>query len=185
MKKNIAYISALCYIVFMESPTKKYLIWGVVLIVVLAVAYLTYQTIFGGDGFIPDQDANAAYVTSYSGVGSKDLIILDSPKPNDEVVSPLTITGMARGTWYFEASFPIVLTNWDGLIIAEGHAQAQGDWMTEEFVPFKAVLDFTSPITSTSTAQDYLRRGTLMLKNDNPSGESSRDGALEIPIRFK
>lgn len=107
----------------------------------------------------------------------QDQITLSSPLPNDFITSPLTITGDARGTWFFEASFPIVLTNWDGLIIAEGYATADSDWMTEEFVPFTANLEFDIP--------DYKNNGSLILKKDNPSGLPENDAALEIPVFFE
>jgi hypothetical protein len=107
-----------------------------------------------------------------------DMIVLDSPLPGATISSPLTITGKARGNWYFEASFPIILTDWDGRIIAEGHAEAQGDWMTTNYVPFKAVLTYTKPDTSVSN------RGSLILKKDNPSGEPKNDNALEIEVRY-
>lgn len=105
-----------------------------------------------------------------------DKIILNYPKPNDVISSPLVITGQARGTWFFEASFPVVLTDWDGLIIASGIAQAKGDWMTEKFVPFEATLTFDTPA--------YKNNGSLILKKDNPSGLPEHDAALEIPILF-
>src|SRR3989344_2213452 len=72
----------------------------------------------------------------------KDLIRVTSPKPGDVVTSPLVIKGEARGTWFFEASFPVNLTNWDGLIISEHFAQAKSDWMTEDYVPFEATIEF-------------------------------------------
>ncbi|MFA5991504.1 MAG: Gmad2 immunoglobulin-like domain-containing protein [Candidatus Doudnabacteria bacterium] len=97
-------------------------------------------------------------------------------QPNQEIFSPLIITGEAR-KWYFEGSFPVMLVNWDGLIIAQGTAQAEGDWMTENFVPFKATLIFTKP--------DYKDNGSLILKKDNPSGLPQFDEAVEIPIKFK
>jgi len=108
----------------------------------------------------------------------RDMIRLAHPRPNGTVESPLTIRGEARGTWYFEASFPVVLTNWDGLIIAEGFAEAQDDWMTEDFVPFTAELTFKKP-------ELYPERGTLILQKANPSGLPENDAALEIPISFE
>lgn len=109
------------------------------------------------------------------------LIRLTSPLPNAEISSPLTITGEARGNWFFEANFPIYVTDWDGLIIGEGYATAQGEWMTTEFVPFKATLTFkTADISG-----QYSNRGTLILKKDNPSGLPEHDDALEIPIYLK
>src|SRR5680860_1906637 len=32
-----------------------------------------------------------------------DLIRLSTPRPNQTISSPLTLTGQARGNWYFEA----------------------------------------------------------------------------------
>lgn len=108
----------------------------------------------------------------------QDLIRLDSPQPGEVIESPLTISGQARGYWFFEASFPVILTNWDGLIIAEGFATAEGEWMTEEFVPFTAELTFEKP-------ELYRERGALILQKDNPSGLPEHDDALEIPVSFE
>lgn len=111
-----------------------------------------------------------------------DLIVLETPTPNQTIASPLTLKGKARGYWFFEASFPIVLTNWDDLIIAEGYATANGEWMTEEFVPFTATLNFVNPYALNDP--DFVERGSLILKKDNPSGMPEYDDALEIPITF-
>ena len=110
-------------------------------------------------------------------VEKQNLIRLDYPRQNSIITSPLVIRGEARGNWFFEASFPVILTNWDGLIIAEGIAQAQGDWMTTDFVPFEAVLEFPNPT--------YKDNGSLILKKDNPSGLPEHDDALEITVFFK
>ncbi len=107
-----------------------------------------------------------------------DLIRLDTPRPNQVIKSPLTITGEARGNWFFEASFPVVLTDWDGRIIAQGIATAKSDWMTSEFVPFEATLTFTVDKNA------YSNRGALILQKDNPSGLPEHDDALEIPVVF-
>lgn len=104
------------------------------------------------------------------------LITLDSPTEGQTISSPLTITGNARGPWYFEATFPVILTNWDGLIIAEGYATALDDWMTEEFVPFEATLTFEVP--------DYGDTGALILRKANASGLPENDDALEIGVMF-
>ena len=111
-----------------------------------------------------------------------DLITLANPVPNGIVESPLTLSGKARGYWFFEASFPIVLTDWDGLIIAESYATANGDWMTEDYVPFTAIVDFKNPYTE--GASDFMKKGTLILQKDNPSGLPENDNSLEISVRF-
>ena len=53
--------------------------------------------------------------------------------------------------------------------IASGIAQADGEWMTTEFVPFKSILNFDK---SSTTA------GRLIFKKDNPSGLSENDAVL-------
>ena len=108
-----------------------------------------------------------------------DLIRLTSPLPNTVISSPLTITGVARGNWFFEASFPIALTDWDGRIIAETIATAEGDWMTADFVPFTATLAFDP-----ADAGAYSDRATLILQKENASGLPEHDDALEIQLRL-
>jgi len=63
-----------------------------------------------------------------------------SPLPNSLVKSPLEITGEAKGLWYFEGSFPVKLVDSKGTVLAQGQAQAQDEWMTENFAPFTASL---------------------------------------------
>ncbi|MBI2013637.1 MAG: hypothetical protein HYS87_02315 [Candidatus Colwellbacteria bacterium] len=111
-----------------------------------------------------------------------DLIILNSPKPMAEISSPLKITGEARGNWFFEASFPITLTNWDGLIIAQHYATAKDEWMTTDFVPYEAIFEFENPYKEGD--QEFMQRGYLILHKDNPSGLPENDDALEIPVFF-
>jgi hypothetical protein len=107
-----------------------------------------------------------------------DLITVAIPRPGESIASPLTLMGSARGTWFFEGSFPVTVVDWNGLIIGEGIATANGEWMTEDFVPFSAIVNFTVP-----TDTPY-RRGTIILQKDNPSGLPEHDNALEIPVTF-
>ena len=118
-----------------------------------------------------------------NGVEDKaDLIRVTSLIPNEVIKSPMIINGEARGGWFFEASFPVSLVNWDGLIVADGVAEAQGDWMTSEFVPFTANLEFVNPYQVGDP--DFMKKGTLILQKDNPYGLPENDDALEIPINF-
>lgn len=111
-----------------------------------------------------------------------DRIRVSTPDPESMIFSPLTISGQARGSWFFEATFPVILTNWDGLIIAEGYAEAKGEWMTQDFVPFEATLDFESPYKTGDP--DFMKRGSLILQRANPSGLPENDAALEYTIMF-
>jgi hypothetical protein len=47
--------------------------------------------------------------------------------------------------------------------------------MTMEFVPFTAILNFTTTATS----------GYLVIAKDNPSGLPENDASLKIPVNFK
>jgi hypothetical protein len=112
-------------------------------------------------------------------------IIVDSPKPNEIIKSPLIIKGKAKGNWFFEATFPVVLVDWDGKIISEGYVQAKGDWMTNNFVEFEGKLEFKNPAFSNTDINHFSHRGTLILKNDNPSGLPENQLSFEIPVIFK
>jgi hypothetical protein len=73
-----------------------------------------------------------------------DLIIVDNPAPNSSVRGSLAISGQARGTWFFEASFPIVMVDDKDREITRTIATATDEWMTENFVPFTATLSLPS-----------------------------------------
>lgn len=111
----------------------------------------------------------------------KDMIKISAPKVGEEVASPIEIRGEARGTWFFEASFPVYVVDWDGKIIGQGIATAQGEWMTENYVPFTASIDFkVSEISG-----NYSNRGAIIFKKDNPSGLPEFDDAYEMPVLLK
>lgn len=105
-----------------------------------------------------------------------DMIRINSPRPNEKIESPLSISGEAVRGWFFEGDFPVVLIDGDGKIIAEGFVSAQGEWMSEEFVPFLGELEFEKP--------EFDNRGTLILEKDNPSNTLEDDDVLEVPISF-
>lgn len=140
---------------------------------------LTFLSVFslvwltGCAGTVPVDDHQDS---SHSSQMTNADIIPDLPKPYTRITSPVTVSGKARGTWYFEASFPVKLLDAHGKDIAVTPAQAQGEWMTEDFVPYVAILDFTKPTTST---------GTLVLEKDNPSGLPEYDASIEIPVLFQ
>lgn len=114
---------------------------------------------------------NFTYLHASSG-----LIVVDNPYPGAVTGKQFAITGKARGTWYFEASFPYVVIDPNGKMLAQGHGSAQGDWMTTNFVPFRA--DVTIP-------NSYTGKATVLLKNDNPSGLPERDASVSFPITIE
>jgi len=106
-----------------------------------------------------------------------DFILLDSPLPGATISSPLKIKGRARGIWFFEGDFPVILLNLQGEKIAESYASAKGEWMTEDFVYFEGVINFNNFVPG--------QRGILVLKKDNPTGLAQFDDKLEIPVYYK
>lgn len=107
-----------------------------------------------------------------------DLIKITNPRPNQTISSPVIIKGQARGSWFFEASFPVVLVDWDGKIIAEGTARTKSDWMTTDFIPYEATITFTVDKNA------YSNKGAVILRKDNPSGLPTNDDSLEVPVFF-
>ena len=104
-----------------------------------------------------------------------DLIKVTSPEPSTTITSPMILKGQARGYWFFEASFPIQLVDDQGNEVTTTVAQAQSDWMTEDFVDFEATLNFTPGPN---------KPGKLIFKKDNPSGEPANDNQLVVPVIY-
>ena len=69
-----------------------------------------------------------------------------------------------------------MVVDWDGRIIGEGYVTAEGEWMTEDFVPFSGTIDYTLPVDS------YSASGTIIFHKDNPSGLPEHDAAFEVPV---
>ncbi|PCI25096.1 hypothetical protein COB57_02660 [Candidatus Peregrinibacteria bacterium] len=111
-------------------------------------------------------------LTSLKGVNMN----ITTPQPNSTIQSPTIIQGEVPGHWFFEASFPIQLTNWDGLIIGEGIATAKTNWMTEEMVSFEAIITFDKPT--------HKNNGSLIFMRSNASGEPEHDDAVEYEVKF-
>lgn len=104
-----------------------------------------------------------------------ELLKVEKPLPNAEVKSPLSIKGKARGTWYFEGSFSILLEDSKGNILDTAIAEAEGNWMTESFVPFSAEMIFDAPDDE---------RGYLIFRKANPSGLEKNARAYNLPVLF-
>lgn len=107
-------------------------------------------------------------------VASADMRVI-VPRPYDVIKSPIKIQGEAKGMWYSEGSFPVSIVSENGAVLGRGIAEAKGDWMTTEFVPFEATINFI--VSSDAT-------GSVVLSKDNPSGLPENDAQILIPIRF-
>jgi len=45
----------------------------------------------------------------FCGAGFFFEILFSAPRPNEPIISPLAISSEARGPWFFEATFPVLL----------------------------------------------------------------------------
>lgn len=141
------------------SRTARLLLASVVLLAAAGGVWL----LWGGDDEVPDAVAADARVR------------VESPRPNAVASSPLAVGGSARGPWYFEADFPVRLLDGEGRELASAPARAEGEWMTEDFVPFGATLSFERPA---------MRTGLLVLDRSNASGLAENAALVAVPVRF-
>lgn len=159
------------------------LFWKIFIVVVLLIiAALGVRFFIGpedawicqGGSWVKHGNPSAAMPTTACGEQKQpDEVIVVRPQPNQLINSPLAVEGRARGTWFFEASFPIELIDNQGKILGQSYVQAQSDWMTENFVAFKGEINYQAVATTT---------GKLVLKNDNPSGLPQYDKRIEMPV---
>ena len=124
-----------------------------------------------GRTFAEEIQETITYINS-----SADLIVVDNPFPGAVTGKSFSVIGRARGNWFFEASFPIKVLDSNGQQIAIAVAQAEGEWMTTDFVPYKA--DITVPET-------YIGPATLVLNKDNASGLPEHDASVSFPINIE
>lgn len=152
---------------------KKYLLFGLFIIILGSLIILGIYRASKQESV--EENGMSASEEAITGGEQSDLIQVTKPVPGEEVKNPLEISGKARGPWFFEASFSIRLVDAGGKTLGTAVAMAEGEWMTEDFVPWKAVLSF-DPIDATE--------GRLIFEKANPSGLPEHDDSFEIPVRF-
>lgn len=152
------------------NMTKKHKIISVMVVLCISlIAYVVYLN------FKPQTNETFETVSDnivYTNT-SPDVISVELPFPSAVVGKNFSVIGKVRGIWFFEATFPVEVFDRDGLTLSRGIAHAQGEWMTEDFVPFKA--DIKIP-------ESYIGPATLILKKDNPSGLPEKDASISFPI---
>ncbi len=130
------------------------------------------------DSYPPQCRAN--YKTFSQDIGNEleyaDQILVSLPRPNQKVLSPITVKGNARGTWFFEGKMKAILYDSSNKHLADIVLTAKSEWMTEEFVPFSGTAVFSRPENP---------RGRLVIQNDNPSGMPENQKELVIPVVFE
>ena len=144
----------------------------IAVLLLIALAYVYYQAPTASQLLPPSNSDQPA-----GGIPLKiDSVRVDYPKSGSVIKSPVTITGKALGLWYFEATFPVEITDANGNTLGQHYAEAQSDWMTIEAVPFVSTISFKNSPTDT---------GFIILKKDNPSGLPEHDAQVRFPVRFR
>lgn len=118
-----------------------------------------------------EQVANTSF-KSEKGVA----MTITSPKTDSGLTSPLAIAGSVPGTWSNEGQFTVRLLDSDSGVLAEGSAKINGDWMSQNPVPFSATLTFDAPAAGTT--------GLLVLEKANPSGLEDSADSVTIMVQF-
>lgn len=154
--------------------------WVLVLILVIIIVALVW-VIFAPSAQAPTIPEDKTPVATSSPTEPVDeepgplheRVVITSPKSGASVGRSFEVKGEAPGPWYFEASFPIMVRDKDDNVIGRAHGSAQGEWMTEDQVPYEATVNIDS---------EYKGPATLILMKDNPSGLPEHDDSIEIPI---
>jgi hypothetical protein len=103
-----------------------------------------------------------------------EIIEIERPLPGERIGDVIKVSGKAKGSWYFEGDFPLLLTDAAGRVLARGFATAQSDWMSADWVPFTGRVKVPK-----SHAPGW---GWLGFKKDNPSDRPELDDAVAIPV---
>lgn len=166
---------------------QKILLWFLVIALVGGSAYGTYVWQHGRVEDLESQvsrlDTELAAAKgsqvpeiSYNYTSEKGVDIkVYTPDFGKQLTSPVIVMGEAPGSWSFEADFPVKILDKDGKTVVQGIAQMQGDWMTDQPVPFVAKLMFDEAVSGD---------GTLVLQKDNPSDLDINDDSVSIPIKL-
>lgn len=159
----------------MKSKIFSIIVVGLLIVFGLAVSanFLSIRDILRGK--VSDGDVEKNGSSDKTPNDGAEMIRVMTPHVGEEIVSPLRVTGLARGTWYFEASFSVKVVGADEKVLGIGVAQAQGNWMTDEFVPFLGEIYF-DPVNE--------KIGFVIFEKDNPSGMPEKAASVRIPVMF-
>ncbi|MBN1617960.1 hypothetical protein JW887_01285 [Candidatus Dojkabacteria bacterium] len=93
----------------------------------------------------------------------------------DNIRPQQVISGELPGSWFFEAEFPVIVTDQSGNELGKSIATATRDWMTDEYIPFECRLEYNKGENTS---------GWIILKKSNPSGLQEYDDEIKIQVEF-
>ena len=165
--------------------------WAIVFLIMVVVGagvwYFNYRidsrktgsTVSGNPREVPGYEEGNGLIEAPNQPTEIPTVAISPATPLGQVLltldkNQIVFSGLAVGTMFFEASFPVRLEDKNGVELASGLAQAEADWMTTSAVPFTATLKTVQPISPPLT-------GTLVLQRDNPSGLPEHDLIVTFP----
>lgn len=107
-------------------------------------------------------------------------VLIAQPSPERGLTSPVRIEGQAVGTWFNEGQFSIELRTDADEVIGTAQAEAEGEWMTEEMVPFSATLAYDNFAVNPGETE-----GKLIFEKANPSGLPANDESVSMSVYFE
>lgn len=99
-------------------------------------------------------------------------IVAAQPAKGATVAKRFVVSGEANSLWFYEGKLPVTVTDKRGAVIWEGFATSTGDWTQAGTIPFLAKIDLGR----------YAGPATIEIARDNPSGESSYDARISVPV---
>jgi hypothetical protein len=145
---------------------KKHLIALGVLVVAAVGIYLVLR--------MPHKDMHVMAEPSLLG-DTTDIISL-SVNPGAVVSNGQEITGSIKGAYFFEANAVGKLLDAQKHVLDTFSIPAKSEWMTAEPVSFA----FTLNLVGVAPGPGYIR-----IQNDNPSGDTTLDKYVDIPVIFQ
>jgi hypothetical protein len=122
-----------------------------------------------------DPDTSVRQAPPHSEPFGDSTLVVKTPLPGSQIRTPVTVSGNARGGWYFEGSFIVRLLDSSGRQLAIAPASAQDNWMTGAWVPFRATLAW----------KRYRGPGTLLFEADNPSGLKELEKKFSYAVELR
>lgn len=110
-------------------------------------------------------------------VDTSTQVDITSPLPNSEIKSPITVSGRAKGVWFFEANAGLALLDSNKQPITIGNVTATTDWMTDDYVSFTGKITYPLAYKGQS--------GYIQFSNDNPSGLPENSKTFLVPVLFR
>ena len=136
------------------------------LIIILAVIIIVLTAVL----FMPTKNNKQTVIAPTTGI----LVVL--PKAGQTYSSPLQITGVVSGNGWsgFEGQVGTVnVVDYQGNIVTTAVLKATTEWTTLP-TKFEAILNF-----------DIVGPVTLQFKNENPSGDPSKDKIFSLNVNLK